>query len=88
MNRRILRSVALALFLMSALFWLARGANRGWTKTSVQSKTLDPTTGIEGINYQERFVPGVDFLAGSAALTFALFGISLFINNKGNSANR
>jgi len=87
MNRRILRSVALALFLMSALFWFARGANRGWTKTSVQSRTLDPITGIEGINYQEKFVPGVDFLAGSGALTSVLLGISLFINNKGTSSN-
>ena len=30
--------------------WLVTGANRGWTKTSVPVKTLDPVTEIEGIS--------------------------------------
>jgi len=39
-------------------------------------KTLDPVTGIEGISYQKKFLPGVDFLGaafGGAAMLAARF---------------
>ena len=55
--------VALLLLAASLVFWIVAGANRGWTKTSVRVTTLDEVTGIEGVTYQKRFVPGVDFLA-------------------------
>ena len=57
--------------LAAGVTWLATGANRGWTKTSVPVKTLDEVAGIEGISYQKKFLPGVDFLGaafGGAAL--------------------
>ena len=41
--------------------WLVTGANRGWTKTSVAVKTLDPVTEIEGITYQKNFIAGRGF---------------------------
>jgi hypothetical protein len=57
----------------AVVFWLATGANRGWTKTLVPVKVLDPVTGIEGVNYEKGFVPGVDFL-GAALLTSGILG--------------
>jgi hypothetical protein len=45
-------------------------------------KTLDPVTEIEGITYQKKFLPGVDFLGGAAAVAVALAGTSFFFRNK------
>ncbi len=61
---KTLRIVALMIALTVLLWWLLAGANRGWTKTSVAVTTVDEVTGIEGIAYVKRFVPGVDFLGG------------------------
>ena len=62
--------------------WLATGANRGWTKTSVPVKTLDAVTGIEGVTYQAKFLPGVDFLGAALVGAALLAGISLFFRTK------
>jgi hypothetical protein len=59
-----LRFVSWLLAAGGLLVWLALGAHVGWTKTSVPVKTFDAVTGIEGIEYQRRFVPGLDLLGG------------------------
>ena len=75
--RRLLQISSAAVFLIAVLVWAATGANRGWTKTSVPVKTLDPVTGIEGINYEKRFLPGVEFLGAGFILAGILAGVSL-----------
>ena len=82
MNKNILRLVSVLLLLAAVGLWLVTGANRGWTKTSVQVKTLDEVTGIEGITYQKRFVPGVDFLGAALLASMALAGVSLLLRDK------
>ena len=68
----------------AVIFWAATGANQGWTKTRVPQKVLDEVTGLEGVHWQDKFVPGVDFLA-MAALGAGILGvISLFVRNKSN----
>jgi hypothetical protein len=64
---KTLHVVALVLALAALATWLASGGNRGWTKTSVPKKTVDEVTGLEAVNYERRFVPGLDFL-GAALL--------------------
>jgi ABC-type Na+ efflux pump permease subunit len=76
--KKALRLLALLVALIAAIVWLAAGGNRGWTKTSVPVKTLDEVTGIEGITYQKKFLPGVDFLAVAFAGAFVLAGASFF----------
>ena len=76
--KRILRTLALLLVLAAAVSWLATGANRGWTKTSVMVKTPDPVTGIEGISYEKKFLPGVDFLGAAFGGAALLAGASFF----------
>ena len=76
--KRSFQILALLLLLGTAGTWLIAGANRGWTKTSVAVKTLDQVTGIEGISYQKKFLPGVDFLGAGLLASFLLGGISLF----------
>ncbi len=57
--------MALAVALAATGWWLAMGANRGWTKTSIPKKIVDEVTGIEGMVYEQRFVPGLDFLGAA-----------------------
>ncbi|MDD5139445.1 MAG: hypothetical protein PHY43_04185 [Verrucomicrobiales bacterium] len=79
--KRILQILALLVVLAAGATWLVTGANRGWTKTSVAVKTLDPVTEIEGITYQKKFLPGVDLLGCAAAVAVVLAGASFFFRN-------
>jgi hypothetical protein len=76
-----MRLAALAVVLVSLAFWAARGANMGWTKTSVPTRTLDEVTGIESVAYQKRLVPGVDFLGGVLLGAGLLVATSFFMRN-------
>lgn len=80
--KKFLQTLALLVALAAVVTWLVTGANRGWTKTSVAVKTLDPVTEIEGITYQKKFLPGVDFLGGAAVVTAVFAGASFFFRNK------
>ena len=87
--KKLLRSLAILVALAAAVVWLTTGANRGWTKTSVPVKTLDDVTGIEGISYQQKFLPGVDFLGAAALAAGLLAGASLcFGKTKNNQTNK
>jgi hypothetical protein len=86
--KKILQILALAVVLAAGLTWLATGANRGWTKTSVPVKTLDDVTGIEGITYQSKFLPGVDFLGAAFVVAAALAGTSFLFRNKNKTTNQ
>jgi hypothetical protein len=85
--KKILLLLAVLVLLAAGAIWLATGANRGWTKTSVMVKTLDPVTGIEGISYTKKFLPGVDFLAVAGLGAGLLAGASLFFRNKKTTQN-
>jgi len=73
---RTLRIIAGVLIVGSIAFWAATGANRGWTKTSVPKKIMDEATGLEGIQWQEKFVPGIDFLGAAWLGAGILTGLS------------
>jgi len=82
--KRIFLSLAAAIALFAIAFWSVRGAHRGWTKTSVAVKSVDEVTGLEGISYQSRFVPGLDFLGGALLAAGILAGASFVFRNKTN----
>jgi hypothetical protein len=82
--KRSLQILALVIGLSAVTLWLATGANRGWTKTSVEVKTLDAVTDLEKIEYRKRFVPGVDFLGAALLGAGLLAGAALLIPNKQN----
>ncbi len=81
MNRS-LRLLALGLTAAAVLGWLGLGANRGWTRTRVPVKIVDEVTGIEGIEYHNRFVPGVDLLGGALLVSGILAGVSTLFRNE------
>ncbi len=80
--KRGLRIIAVVLVVGAIAFWMAAGANRGWTKTRVPKKVVDEVTGLEGIQWQEKFVPGVDFLGAALLGAGFLAGISVFVPAK------
>jgi hypothetical protein len=80
--KKTLRIIALFLVAGAVAFWAATGANRGWTRTQVPQKIADPVTGLEGVQWQNKFVPGVDFLAVVALGAGILGVISLFVGTK------
>jgi hypothetical protein len=86
--RRFLQLLALLIVLAAGSIWAVTGASRGWTKTSVMVKTLDPVTGIEGISYEKRFLPGVDFLGAALGGATALVGVSLFFRKTNNNQQK
>jgi hypothetical protein len=80
--KKSLRILAVIIVLAAAGCWLATGANRGWTKTSVPKKIRDEVTGIEGVTYEKKFVPGVDFLAAAVIGAGLVAGVSFLFRNK------
>jgi polyisoprenoid-binding protein YceI len=82
--KKTLRILSVMLLLAAVITWLVNGASRGWTKTSVVIKTLDPVTEIEGITYQKKFLPGVDFLGAAMVSAAFLIGTSFLFRNKTN----
>lgn len=84
--RRNLRIIAVLVALGGLVFWLAAGGNRGWTKNRVEKRTVDEVTGIEGVTFESRFTPGVDFLGGIAVSAGALVVISFLVQRKEKSA--
>lgn len=86
--KKALRVLALVLIVAAAGFWAAAGANRGWTKTQVQVKTVDEVTGLDDIKWKDKFVPGVDFLGAAFLGAGILAGFSFLFRTKSNpSAN-
>lgn len=79
-----LRLLALVVALAAAGTWLATGSNRGWTKTSVEKRTLDEITGLDKITYDKTFKPGLDFLGGALLGAGSLAGVSFLFRNKPN----
>jgi hypothetical protein len=80
--KKALQILAVLVLLVAGVTWLATGASRGWTKTSVMVKTPDPVTGLDGISYEKKFIAGVDFLGAAALGAGLLAGASLFFRNK------
>jgi len=74
MSKLVLRTAVVLLFLAALVSWLAAGANRGWTKTSVPVKRTDEVTGITVDDYQKRFVPGINL--DTIELTLSIAGAS------------
>ena len=82
MSKIVLRAIAAILILAAAGMWVAAGANRDWTKTSVPVRRTDEVTGITVDDYQKRFVPGIDFLGAALLGSGILAGASFLFRKK------
>lgn len=78
----LLRALA-ALTLGGVLtYWVLQGAHRGWNIDKVPVNKTDEITGIAYVDYEERFVPGVEFLATGTAVALLLFGSSFLFRRR------
>ncbi len=80
--RCALRLAAIALLLSSLGWWVAAGAPMGWWRTRVGVERTDEFTGLSVIEWQERFVPGVETPALGLLAGGALFAATLFFRRK------
>lgn len=62
--------------------WFFRGAHRGWTRTLIPEKKIDPITEIEFTDYRKGFQPGVDFLVVGAGVAGLLIVVSFLVPNR------
>ena len=81
--RTILQILAACLLIIAAAWWWQAGSNKGWTKTSVKVWKYDEITEISYPEHEERFVPGVDFLAAAGLASAVLFGVGLCARKHG-----
>lgn len=80
--RLILRILALVLILASTAFWISTGSHTGFSKNRVEIPRVDPITQIEYVDYEERFVLGVEYLALACVLGITSFGLSFAFGRK------
>lgn len=85
--RTALRLLAAALFIGTVIWWGQSGRNAGWTKNRVAIEKKDEITEIVYTEYEERFVPGVDILAGAGAASLVLGGLSFLRKRKVSVSN-
>jgi hypothetical protein len=83
--RRGLRLAALVVLAAAAGFWAAKGGHRGWSMDQVPVKQTDEVTGLEYVTYEDRYVPGVDFLGLAGGLAAGLFAVSFFVQRKSSN---
>jgi hypothetical protein len=85
--RKPLQILALAVALSILGLWMARGAHRGWSMDRVPVKQVDEVTGLDHVTYEDRYVPGVDFVAFGLGAAIVLAGLSLIFrkNNQPTS---
>ena len=82
--RLILGILALLLILLSTAFWISTGSHTGFSKDRVEIPQIDPITQIEYVDYEERFVMGVEYLALAFGLGVTSFGLSFAFRRKPN----
>ena len=72
--RRWLTMLSAFVAVVTVTVWVATGANRGFTKTSVAVEKTDEVTGLTYRDYEHRFVAGVELLGLGLGLSAVLFG--------------
>ena len=81
--KRTLQILAALIAVMIVTVWLANGAStRWWTQNRVQVMTIDPVTEIESRVWQDKFIPGLDFLGGGLFTAAALAVASRFVRKQ------
>jgi len=61
--------------------WISLGAHTGWSQTRVPVQKTDSVTATTFTEYEERFLPGVDFLVAGLLGSAAIFALTLVMPN-------
>lgn len=73
----LLRALAILSALAIIACWLSLGAHMGWSQTRVPVQKTDPVTETTFTDYEERFLPGLDFLGAGLLGAGAIFALTL-----------
>jgi hypothetical protein len=86
--RCTLRLIAVALLFAALAWWIAAGARVGWWQTRVGIERTDDVTGLSVIEWQERFVPGVETPLVGLLVGAAGFAGSFLFQRKRSTTNQ
>jgi hypothetical protein len=73
----LLRAIAVLSAVAIIACWLSLGAHMGWSQARVPIHKTDPTTESTLTEYEERFMPGLDFLGAGLLGAAAIFALTL-----------
>jgi hypothetical protein len=76
--RILLRGAGVLVALFVFCFWAAKGYHRGWSQNQVRVDKYDEIAEIYYPTYEDRFIPGVDYLGGGIAFGVLLFAATFF----------
>ncbi len=80
--RCLLRLVAVLVFTASVVWWIAAGARVGWWQTRVGVERVDEITALAVVDWQDRFVPGIETPAVGLLVVAAAFGATILFRRK------
>jgi hypothetical protein len=80
--RLFLRVAGVFIALAVSVYWGLSGANTGFYKDSVEIKKTDEITGIDYVEYEDRFIPGIEFLIAGTGLGLVLIAVTFFPSRK------
>lgn len=72
----LVRATAALLLAGVLIWWVVGGAHRGWSMNRVPINKTDEITGIAYVEYEDRYVPGIEVLGGGVGAAVLLFGLS------------
>jgi hypothetical protein len=75
----LLRTLALLSAIAIVACWISLGAHMGWSQTRVPVQKTDAVTNTTFTDYEERFLPGLDFLVAGLLGSAAIFALTLLI---------
>ncbi|MEE2948149.1 MAG: hypothetical protein VX392_07505 [Verrucomicrobiota bacterium] len=72
-----LRLAALIIGCTGLVLWLVGGLHTGWSKSTETRTEIDEVTGLEYPVTENKYVFGLELLAGTMGMSGGLFGLSL-----------
>jgi hypothetical protein len=77
----LLRALAALSAVAIVACWISLGAHLGWSQTRIPVQRTDAVTATTFTDYEERVLPGVDFLVAGLLGSASIFALTLVMPN-------
>ena len=82
----LLRALAALSAVAIVACWISLGGHMGWSQTRIPVQRTDAVTATTFTDYEERFLPGLDFLVAGLLGSAAIFALPLvMLKSKGSN---